>query len=67
MLTPKSNADRRPRDVPVVVKMRRRDDIYAKVDNLILPAAFLKRVEMAYGSASGTRSAPARRRDRGTS
>ncbi len=31
-----------PKNRTVVVKMRRRDDTYAKIDNLILSTAFLK-------------------------
>ncbi len=48
----KSNTNRthepKPWTMPVVVRMRRRRCIYAKVDNLIMPEAFLARAEVAF-------------------
>jgi hypothetical protein len=59
------NSIKAPRRIrPVVVKMRRRKQSYAKSDNLILPEAFLARVEAAY--IGGSSPSPTDARSYGT-
>jgi hypothetical protein len=45
----KTTYEPRPWTTPVVIRMKHRKCIYAKIDNLIMPEAFLARAEVAFG------------------